>query len=177
MHVSDITTHPANVPWENAHECVAAAAECNQPASLQSPQMAGPNQKVLAVDYGEARTGLAVSDATGALARPLEVVHARDADTVCARILEVAASEEVTEIVVGMPLTLRGEMGSQAQKTHQFVARLGTDTSLPIRTFDERFTTKMATSAATRKSARTDDAAAAAHLLSYYLTWKSDRDA
>ena len=142
--------------------------------------MEHPNQKVLAVDYGQARTGLAVSDATGALARPLEVVHDRDADAVRARIVEVATREAVSEIVVGMPLTLRGEQGAQAQKTHQFVAALGTVTTLPVRTFDERFTSKLAARTATpraRRAKTSDDAAAAAHLLSYYLTWKNDRDA
>ncbi|MGI9659315.1 MAG: Holliday junction resolvase RuvX [Gaiellaceae bacterium] len=142
--------------------------------------MEGTNEKVLAVDYGQARTGLAVSDATGALARPLEVVHNRDADAVRARILEVAERERVCEIVVGMPLTLRGERGAQAQETDQFVAGLDTITSLPVTTFDERFTTKLAASTATRKTRNvrvSDDAAAAAHLLTYYLTWKNDRDA
>ena len=138
--------------------------------------MQAATQKVLAVDYGQARTGLAVSDPTGALARPLEVIHERDPDNVRARILEVAAREDVTEIVVGMPLTLRGKSGNQAQKTHQFVAHLDTSTSLPVTTFDERFTTKLAASSATRKNGKADDAAAAAHLLSYYLTWKNDRD-
>lgn len=139
--------------------------------------MEGRPGKVLAVDYGQARTGLAVSDATGALARPLEVVHERDAEAVRARILEVAAHEGVAEIVVGMPLTLRGEVGAQAQKTQEFVARLDAGTDLPITTFDERFTSKLAGSRATRKRRDADDAAAAAHLLTYYLTWKNDRGA
>lgn len=168
------------VAGESAQVCVGSMAKWNRRGSLQSREMECPNQKVLAVDYGQARTGLAVSDATGSLARPLEIVHGRDADTVGARILEVATREEVGEIVVGMPLTLRGELGAQAQKTHQFVAHLGTCTSLPITTFDERFTTKLATGTASRKSGKgreSDDAAAAAHLLTYYLTWKNDRDA
>ena len=140
--------------------------------------MEGPAQKVLAVDFGQARTGLAVSDATGTLARPLEVVHERDAGAVCSRVLEIAAAEGVAEIVVGLPLTLKGEVGSQAQKTHQFVARLDAGADLPVTTFDERFTTTLATSATTRRGRRdADDAAAAAHLLTYYLAWKSDRDA
>lgn len=139
--------------------------------------MSCPGHKVLAVDYGEARTGLAVSDASGALARPLEVVDARDAEDVRLRILEVAAREEVAEIVVGLPLTLKGERGAQAKKTQRFVADLSAGTDLPVTTFDERFTTKLALSTGARKAGRADDAVAAAHLLTYYLTWKDDRDA
>ena len=139
--------------------------------------MSRPGHKVLAVDYGEARTGLAVSDATGAVARPLETVHARDVDEVRGRILELAGRESVAEIVVGLPLTLRGELGSQAQKTRQFVAHLAAGTELPVSTFDERFTSKLARGTGARKSAQKDDAVAAAHLLTYYLTWKDDRDA
>lgn len=134
-------------------------------------------QKVLAVDYGQARTGLAVSDETGALARPLEVVHERNAALVRARILEVAIREGVGEIVVGMPFTLKGERGSQAQRTQQFVNELDQGTSLRVTTFDERFTTTLANRAGNGKAADSDDAAAAAHLLSYYLTWKDERDA
>ncbi len=137
--------------------------------------MAGSREKVLAVDYGQARTGLAVSDATGSLARPLEVVHETEADNLRDRILEVAAREEVVEIVVGMPFTLRGERGHQAQKTDRFVERLGSGTDLQVTTFDERFTTKMAARTPSRRMHAGDDALAAAHLLTDYLRWKNDR--
>jgi len=80
--------------------------------------------KVLALDYGSARTGVAVSDPTGTVARPLEVVERARSDAGVARILELAKAEEVERIVVGLPVTLRGELGLQAEETERFVERL-----------------------------------------------------
>jgi putative holliday junction resolvase len=130
--------------------------------------------KVLALDYGSARTGVAVSDPTGTVARPLEVVSRAASDQGIARLLELAREEEVDRIVIGLPVTLRGERGTQAEETERFIAALRAATDLPIESFDERFTTKLADATETR-AAR--DAAAAAHLLSSYLTWKSSRPA
>ena len=128
---------------------------------------------MLAIDYGEARTGLAISDPTGTLARPLEVVEQAGTDAGLATILEVAAREGAACIVVGMPLTLKGEKGAQALITEQFIADLRARTEIPIESFDERFTTR----AAQRHTARgqADDPAAAAHLLTGFLTWLAGR--
>jgi len=121
--------------------------------------------KVLALDYGRARTGVAVSDPTGTIARPLEVVGGGD----IARIVRLIEEHAVDRVVVGMPLTLRGEHGEQARETEAFMKTLGDATQVPIVPFDERFTTNLAEQTA---SATTDeDAHAAAHLLSGYLTW------
>jgi putative Holliday junction resolvase len=128
--------------------------------------------KVLALDYGSARTGVAVSDPTGTVARPLEVVARAASDEGIARLLELARQEEVDRIVIGLPLTLRGERGGQAEETERFIASLRAATDLPVESFDERFTTKLAEASQTRAA---PDAAAAAHLLSSYLTWKSGR--
>jgi putative Holliday junction resolvase len=129
--------------------------------------------KVLAVDYGRARTGVAVSDSTGTVARPLEVVeHARSARGL-ARIAALAEREGAERVVVGMPLTLRGERGAQAIETEGFVEALRGSLSLPVDTFDERFTTKLA--ARSGDASAPEDALAAAHLLSDYLTWTSGR--
>jgi putative Holliday junction resolvase len=130
--------------------------------------------KVLALDYGSARTGVAVSDPTGTVARPLEVVPRAASDEGIARLLELAQREEVDRIVVGLPITLRGERGAQAEETERFIASLRAATDLPIESFDERFTTKLAEATQTLAA---PDAAAAAHLLSSYLTWKSARPA
>jgi putative Holliday junction resolvase len=136
--------------------------------------------KVLALDYGSARTGVAVSDPTGAVARPLCVVESAATEVGIGRLLELARAEEAEAIVVGLPVTLRGERGPQARETERFVELLRAATDLPIETFDERFTTKLAEARqigrrrATRPPA---DAIAAAHLLSSYLTWKSARRA
>ena len=129
---------------------------------------------MLALDYGSARTGVAVSDATGTVARPLEVVERAASDAGLARVLELAGREGVECIVVGLPVTLRGERGAQAQETERFVERLRTATELPVESFDERFTTVLARGADTRAP---EDAVAAAHLLTGYLQWKSARPA
>jgi putative holliday junction resolvase len=127
--------------------------------------------KVLALDYGAARTGLAVSDPTGTIARPLGVVERAATEAGLAELLEIAEREGVEEIVVGMPLTLRGEYGRQATETERFVDALRAATDLPVETFDERFTTRLAQ--ANGSGTTPEDAAAAAHLLTSYLTWVS----
>ena len=126
--------------------------------------------KVLALDYGSARTGVAVSDPTGTLARPLEVVENASAPAGLKRLADLAERERVERIVVGLPITLRGERGAQAEETEAFVSALRAVTAVPIESFDERFTTKLAEA---QPSEAPSDAVAAAHLLSTYLEWKS----
>jgi putative Holliday junction resolvase len=128
--------------------------------------------KVLALDYGAARTGVAVSDPTGTLARPLGVVEQASTEHGIRRLVALARSEEVDCVVVGLPITLRGERGEQAEETERFVALLRSSLDVPIETFDERFTTDLAESSPTHAE---EDAVAAAHLLSSYLTWKTAR--
>jgi len=128
--------------------------------------------KVLALDYGAARTGVAVSDATGTIARPLGVVQRAATETGLVRIAELVSEHEPERVVVGLPLTLRGERGPQARETEAFVAALGAVLTVPVETFDERFTTAMA---ARTPSSAPEDALAAAHLLEGYLAWASGR--
>lgn len=126
--------------------------------------------KVLALDYGRARTGVAVSDPTGSIARPLGVVERAATDDGITRVLALARDEGVDLILVGLPLTLRGERGEQVEETERFLEVLRDATDLPVETFDERFTTKLATAAPTDAE---EDSVAAAHLLTTYLAWKS----
>ena len=126
--------------------------------------------KVLALDYGSARTGVAVSDPTGTVARPLEVVENASAPAGLKHLADLAEREGVERIVVGLPMTLRGERGAQAEETEAFVTALRAVTAVPIESFDERFTTKLAEA---QPSEAPSDAVAAAHLLSTYLEWKS----
>jgi putative Holliday junction resolvase len=128
--------------------------------------------KVLALDFGSARTGVAVSDPTGSIARPVGVVEDAASEKGIARVLELARDEEAELIVVGLPITLRGERGAQANETERFVESLRAATDLPVDSFDERFTTTLAGASPTRAP---EDAAAAAHLLTSYLTWKTRR--
>jgi putative Holliday junction resolvase len=122
--------------------------------------------KVLALDYGAARTGVAVSDATGTLARPLTVVERAAQERGLARIAELVREEEAEIVVVGLPLTLRGERGRQAEETERFVARLREALEVPVEIYDERFTTALAEQGG---GGAPEDARAAAHLLSGYL--------
>jgi putative Holliday junction resolvase len=123
--------------------------------------------KVLALDYGAARTGVAVSDPTGTLARPLDVVERASSPAGLATIVELARREGADRIVVGLPVTLRGERGSQAEETERFVAALAAATDLPVETYDERYTTRLARR---HRAQAPEDAVAAAHLLTGYLT-------
>lgn len=128
---------------------------------------------MLALDYGAARTGVAVSDATGTLARPLEVVERAASDAGLRRLAELVAAEGAERIVVGLPLTLRGEHGAQADETARFVDALRAVVSVPVEPFDERFTTALANSGPSSRAP--EDARAAAHLLETYLAWTSAR--
>jgi putative Holliday junction resolvase len=125
--------------------------------------------KLLALDYGAARTGVAVSDASGTIARPLTVVERAASESGLQRIAALVRDEEAEAVVVGLPLTLRGERGRQAEETERFVELLRAALAVPVETYDERFTTALATRAA---GTAPEDARAAAHLLESYLAWK-----
>jgi putative holliday junction resolvase len=127
--------------------------------------------KVLALDYGSARTGVAVSDPTGSLARPLCVIEQAASEAGLARLAELVLAEQPERVVVGLPLTLRGERGSQAVETERFVEQLRRVVDVPVESFDERFTTALA--GAGPSSGAPEDARAAAHLLEGYLAWAS----
>jgi putative Holliday junction resolvase len=119
----------------------------------------------MALDFGAARTGVAVSDPTGIVARPLCVVERASVD----EIASLVRDEQVEEVVVGHPLTLRGERGEQARATERFAKALRATLDVPVVLFDERFTTDLAEQ--TSSSSAPEDARAAAHLLSSYLAW------
>jgi putative transcription antitermination factor YqgF len=123
--------------------------------------------KVLALDYGCARTGVAVSDPTGTIARPVGVVTGGNIP----RIVELIREHEVERVVVGMPLTLRGEVGEQARETQAFIDELEAASDVDVVPYDERFTTALAEQ--TASASAEEDARAAAHLLTSYLAWAS----
>ncbi|MBA2358430.1 MAG: Holliday junction resolvase RuvX [Actinobacteria bacterium] len=128
--------------------------------------------KVVALDYGAARTGVAASDPGGTLARPVGVVERVGSDAGFGRLLELVRAEAPARVVVGLPLTLRGERGRQAQETARFVEKLRRAVDIPVESYDERFTTGLAARAGGRAD---EDARAAAHLLASYLEWSSGR--
>ena len=128
--------------------------------------------RILALDYGAARTGVAISDATGTIVRPYGVVERAATPRGLERIVELVRDEVVERVVVGIPLTLRGEHGEQARETEAFVSDLRDALAVPVETYDERFTTSLA---AQVSGDAPEDARAAAHLLESYLAWKSRR--
>lgn len=122
--------------------------------------------KVLALDFGSARTGVAVSDVTGTLARPVCVVERAASEPGLARLASLVAEHQAELVVVGLPLTLKGERGSQALETEAFVEALRGRVGVPVETEDERFTTRLAQQTGGKTP---EDALAAAHLLQGFL--------
>jgi putative Holliday junction resolvase len=128
--------------------------------------------KVMALDYGSARTGVAISDATGTLARPLGVVERASTESGLAELARLVREHDPERVVVGLPLTMRGTHGEQAAETERFVEALRRVLDVPVELYDERFTTDLAQRS---PGAAPEDALAAAHLLSSYLEWCAAR--
>jgi putative Holliday junction resolvase len=99
--------------------------------------------RVLAVDWGERRIGLAVSDPGGVVAGGLETLHVRGRDDALGRLERLAAELSVERIVVGLPLLLSGEVGEAARAAQDFARRLQERTRLPVDTLDERLTSAL----------------------------------
>jgi putative pre-16S rRNA nuclease len=126
--------------------------------------------RVLALDFGEARCGCAISDPTGTLATPLEALERPDTRRGMQRIAELARRSDVGLVVVGLPLSLSGEEGPQALRTREWAGRLAARLHVPVELHDERLTTRQAE----RTGGRADeDSRAAAHLLEAYLATQS----
>jgi putative Holliday junction resolvase len=122
--------------------------------------------RILALDHGSARCGCAVSDPSGTLATPLPVVERPDSKKGLAAIVRVVDEQRVGRVVVGLPLTLRGEQGAQAAEARRFAERLQRRLNVPVELHDERLTTRLAERTGGSENA---DSRAAAHLLESYL--------
>ncbi len=127
--------------------------------------------KVLALDHGAVRTGVAVSDETGTLARPLTVVERVGTEAGFAALLALVEAEDPGRVVVGLPLSLDGGEHGQARLARAFADRLAAALDVPVDLFDERFTTRLADQ---RGGAAARDARAAATLLEDYLRMADD---
>jgi len=125
---------------------------------------------VLALDYGTARCGCAISDPTGTLVTPLEAVQPPDAEAIA----DLVASSGAERVVVGLPTTLGGEEGEQARLSRAFAAELAELLDVPVETYDERLTTRMAERSAQEGAQADRDSLAAAHLLESYLVARGD---
>jgi putative holliday junction resolvase len=122
--------------------------------------------KVVALDHGTVRTGVAVCDETGTVARPLTVVDRVGTEAGFAALLALLEAERPARVVVGLPLSLDGREHGQARSARAFAARLTGAVEIPVELFDERFTTKLADQ---RGGSAARDARAAATLLEDYL--------
>jgi putative Holliday junction resolvase len=122
--------------------------------------------RVLALDHGTARIGCAISDPSGTLATPLPTIEPPEPRTVA----DLVAKHEVEKVVVGLPLHLSGEEGSQAALARTFCAELEAILGpVPVETYDERLTTRMAEASKRAGASAAADSLAAAHLLESYL--------
>jgi putative Holliday junction resolvase len=127
--------------------------------------------RILALDYGAASVGTAFSDPTGTLVRP--------GPTIAARVEEVAAlaeREDAALILVGLPRHLAGGEGEQAVRTREFCRALEAEVSVPVETYDERLTTRMAEATRRAGARAAEDSLAAAHLLEGYLASRRRRE-
>ena len=127
--------------------------------------------RVLALDYGSARCGVAVSDPSGTLATPLEPVLRPGSRKGFARVVALAAELGAERILVGLPLSLSGGDSAQTAETRTFAERLQRAVRVPVELYDERFTTRLAVRSGGSASL---DSRAAAVLLDEWLTVSRD---
>ena len=130
--------------------------------------------RVIALDVGDRRIGIALSDPTGLLASPVSTITRKGHDMDVDEVLALAAQNDVAEIIVGMPVSLSGRKGAQAARTTAFAEGLRRQTDLPVVFVDERYSTVQAERSLrelgvqpSRDRARVDAAAAAVILQSY----------
>jgi putative Holliday junction resolvase len=121
--------------------------------------------RILALDHGTARIGCAISDPSGTLATPLPTIEPPEPRTVA----DLVAEHGVERVVVGLPVQLSGEEGGQAGLVRTFCGELEALLDVPVETYDERLTTRMAEATARDGAAAPPDSLAAAHLLQSYL--------
>ncbi|ADU25612.1 Holliday junction resolvase RuvX [Ethanoligenens harbinense] len=131
--------------------------------------------KVMAVDYGDARTGIALSDPSGFLASPVCVIHETDETQILAKTAEQVARTGAERVVVGLPKNMNGTLGPRAEKAQAFAKALEAACGVPVLLFDERRTTLTAqvyfnaTNTRGKKRKNSIDAAAATIILQDYL--------
>ena len=134
--------------------------------------------RIMAIDYGDARTGVAISDPTGLLAGYTEVIHSRKGEQVCARLAELVGQYQVEELVMGFPRNMDGTEGPRAELYRAFAGAVAGATGLTPVLWDERRTTieahdiLHASGKRMKNHKKTVDAVAATLILEGYLTRK-----
>jgi putative holliday junction resolvase len=131
--------------------------------------------RILGIDHGTKRIGVAISDETATIAQPLEFLAAQPTGNLLSRIGEIVTERNVREVVVGLPRNMNGTFGPAAEKAREFVAALQQALTVPVRTWDERLTSVQANrlliESGMRREKRREkvDQTAAAILLQSYL--------
>ena len=137
--------------------------------------------RIMAIDYGDAHTGVAISDQTGLLAGYTATLHSRKQEAVVAGIGDLIAEYGVSELVLGYPKNMDGTLGPRAEKAEAFAKVLEDAFRLPVTLWDERRTTidahniRAASGKNAKKRKQTVDAVAAALILEGYLTFLRSR--
>ncbi len=135
-------------------------------------------KRVMGVDYGDARTGIAVSDLLCSIVGSTAVIHSRNTEKTISQILEMVQSKDVGEIVVGLPKNMNGTEGPRAELCREFAQKLEEATGLPVHLWDERRTTVEAHNILSqhnyhgKKRKDTVDAVAASLILEGYLAFR-----
>lgn len=139
--------------------------------------------RILAIDLGDAHTGVAISDEGEFLCGESRVIHSWKEDTVLEELAELARARNVGALVLGLPVNMDGSEGPRAEHCRAFAQRLQTRTGLPVALWDERRTTVDAhrilleAGKNGKKRKKTVDAVAAALILEGYLAWRRNRAA
>ena len=135
-------------------------------------------KRVMGIDYGDARTGIAVSDLLCSIVGSTTVIHSRNNDKTVAQIKELIAQHDVGELVMGLPKNMDGTEGARAQLCREFAQRLEQETGLSVKLWDERRTTVEAHNILSahnyhgKKRKNTVDAVAASLILEGYLAFR-----
>jgi len=136
--------------------------------------------KIMAVDYGDARTGLAACDRTEFLASPLGVIHEHDFDRTVEQVAYAVEEYQIQMVVVGHPVNMDGSEGERAQKCALFAEKLKKKVQVPVTLWDERSTTVTAhqylnqTNTRGKKRKEVVDEVAASIILESYLAWRKN---
>lgn len=136
--------------------------------------------KIMAVDFGDARTGLAICDKTELLASPVGVIHEKRFEHAVEKVAAAAAENRAEAVIVGLPLNMNGSEGPRAELCRNFAEQLSSRVNVPLRMWDERQTTVSAagylnqTDTRGKKRKEVIDAVAAVIILDSYLQWRKN---
>ena len=136
--------------------------------------------KIMAVDFGDARTGLAICDKTELLASPVGVIHEKRFEHAVEKVATAAAENRAEAVIVGLPLNMNGSEGPRAELCRNFAEQLSSRVNVPVRMWDERQTTVSAagylnqTDTRGKKRKEVIDAVAAVIILDSYLQWRKN---